>query len=195
VSATRSFVAIELSDPVRERLGRVRSEFASLAPEWRDEKWVAKNNLHVTLKFLGSLDDLQLAGVRSQVSAALSGVAPFALDVSGLRAVPGLRRCSMVWARFTDDDGRCADLASRVERAATAMGLPAEEHRFSPHVTLVRARRPHSLDAGALTSANVVACAPQISMSVLSATLFASTLTRTGPEYEAIDSWTLSGEE
>jgi 2'-5' RNA ligase len=49
VSATRSFVAIELSHPVRERLRKVRAELVSRAPEWRDEKWVAENNLHLTL--------------------------------------------------------------------------------------------------------------------------------------------------
>jgi 2'-5' RNA ligase len=100
----------------------------------------------------------------------------------------------MVWARFSDDEGRCADLAGRVEGAAAAIGLPAEQRSFAPHVTLVRARRPRALDGAALTGANAVACAEQISMSVLSATLFASTLTRTGPVYEAIDSWALSGD-
>jgi 2'-5' RNA ligase len=194
VSATRSFVAIELSHPVRERLRKVRAELASRAPEWRDEKWVAENNLHLTLKFLGGLEDAQLAEMRTQLSVALAGVAPYALCVAGLKAVPALRRCSMVWARFSDDEGRCADLAWRVEGAVAAIGLPAEQRSFAPHVTLVRARRPRALDGATLTSVNAVARAQQISMSVRSATLFASTLTRTGPVYETIDSWTLSGD-
>jgi 2'-5' RNA ligase len=193
VSGTRSFVAIELSNEVRERLHDVRNVLVTQAPAWRDEKWVAENNLHITIKFLGDLGEPELAAVRAELGTALAGFPLFELGLGGARAVPGGRRCSMIWARFDDADGRCADIAARVERAAIACGIPAEVRGFKPHVTLVRARRPKRLAVEALTCANVAASNPAISMSVLSVTLFASTLTRTGPVYEAIDSWALAG--
>jgi RNA 2',3'-cyclic 3'-phosphodiesterase len=193
VSGTRSFVAIELSNEVRERLHEVRSVLVTQAPAWRDEKWVAGNNLHITVKFLGDLGERELAAMRAELGTALAGLPLFDLGLGSVRAVPGRRRCSMIWAQFDDPEGRCADLAAHVERAAVACGVPAEERGFKPHVTLVRARRPKRLAAEALTCANDAASGSAISMSVLSVTLFASTLTRTGPVYEAIDSWALAG--
>lgn len=191
MSGTRSFVAIELADDVRARLRDADNALVAASPRWRDEKWVAEHNLHVTLKFLGALSDEQLACVRSALSRELDGGGTFELELAGLRAVPSPRRCSMVWAQFADADEQCARLAARVEEAAVSCGLPAETRAFSAHTTLVRARRAHRLAGEALSCADAVATAPRISMSVLCVTLFASTLTRTGPIYEAIDSWAL----
>jgi 2'-5' RNA ligase len=98
----------------------------------------------------------------------------------------------MLWAILDDPDGRCAELAARVDTAAVACGLSSEERPFAPHVTLVRARKPRPLPHEALTSADAMIRRPRLSMSVLSATLFASTLTRTGAVYETIESWALS---
>ena len=191
VSGTRSFVAIELADDVRARLRDADNALVAASPRWRDEKWVAEHNLHVTLKFLGALSDEQLACVRSALSRELDGGAHVRARTRGLagRALP---------ASLLDGVGAvrrrrraCARLAARVEEAAVSCGLPAETRAFSAHMTLVRARRAHRLAGEALSCADAVATAPRISMSVLCVTLFASTLTRTGPIYEAIDSWAL----
>lgn len=193
MSTTRCFVAVELPEEVRHGLVDARDAIVTAAPAWRNEKWVAEHNLHLTLKFLGGLEDAQLEGVRRAVDENLARGVGFPMGVAGVRAVPRPRRCSMVWAPLDDPDGACAALAALVDSAAVASGLPAdEERRFKPHVTLVRARKPHSLSHEALTCADAALARRSLSMSVLSVTLFASTLTRTGPVYEAIDSWPLS---
>ena len=192
MSETRCFVAVELSDEVRARLDDVRSSLIAQAPEWAGEKWVAQQNLHLTLKFLGSLSDDDLKRVLASLAEALTGVPPFVMDLCGVRAVPRPAHSSMVWAALDDPDGRCAQLAARVDTAAVACGLPADDRPFASHVTLVRARKPRPLPHEALTSADAVMRRSRLSMSVLSATLFASTLTRTGPVYETIESWALS---
>jgi len=191
VSGTRCFVAIELSDEIRARLAETRRVLVAGAPAWRGEKWVAAENLHITLKFLGNLEEYQIAEVGEAIAQAVVGAGPFSLTLAGLRAVPNARRCGMVWARFTGDEPACRDLAARIDAAAIACGIEPESRPFKPHVTLVRARRPRHLSDEALSSADTVATDPRLSMSVLSATLVASTLTRTGPVYEAIDSWSL----
>ena len=193
MSQTRCFVAVELSDEVRARLVEVHSSLVAQAPEWGGEKWVAPQNVHLTLKFLGSLSDDDVARVRAGLREALAGMPPFSAEVTGLAAVPRPSRASMVWARLGDPDGRCAELAARVDSAAIACGLPAEARPFAPHITLVRARKPRALSHESLTSADTVVERQRLSMSVLSVTLFASTLTRTGPVYEIVESWALSG--
>ena len=193
MSNTRCFVAIELPDEIRSRMHETCEAVISAAPQWRGEKWVAEQNLHLTLKFLGSLGDEDLVHVREALAAAVVDGPPFLMDVASLAAVPRPSRCSMVWARLSDPEGGCADVAARVEAAAVSCGLPAEQRAFSPHITLARARRPHPLLPEALTCGDAVLTCTLLSMSVPSVTLFSSTLTRTGPVYETIDSWTLSG--
>ncbi|MDR3687521.1 MAG: RNA 2',3'-cyclic phosphodiesterase [Coriobacteriia bacterium] len=194
MSKTRCFVAVELPDVVRVRLDQARIALVAQAPEWGAEKWVALHNVHLTLKFLGSLGEDDMLRMRRSLAEELAGVLAFSVDVTGLDAVPRTARCSMLWARLGDPTARCANLASRVEAAAVACGLPREDRPFAPHVTLARARKPRPLATDALTSADAVLRHPPLSMSVLSATLFASTLTRTGPVYETVESWAFRDE-
>jgi len=191
MSTTRSFVAIELADEVRDVLTDVRASILDEDPTWRGEKWVAPENLHLTLKFLGNLEEAPLARMRSEIGLALADAEPCAISFADLKAVPSARRSSMIWARFSDLDGGCARLAERVEQATIAAGAEPARRPFALHVTLVRARRPRHLDPTALTHASTKAACRSGLMSVPRATLFASTLTRTGPIYETIESWQL----
>lgn len=190
---TRCFVAIGLSDDVREVLGEARSTLEVAAPAWRGEKWVPAENLHITLKFLGDLDDDALARMRASLAAELIDAARCTLALRGLRAVPNARRCSMVWACLEDVDGGCTRLAGRVEHATVTVGADPAIKPFAPHVTLVRARRPKRLEAVALSSANDRLGERAGFMSVPRVMLFSSTLTNASPVYEIIESWALSG--
>jgi 2'-5' RNA ligase len=111
--------------------------------------------------------------------------------LDGLRVVPSRRRARMLWAALLDPDGSCAALASAVARASLPFGSEPDERTYSPHVTLVRARRPHSLsetafDAGAEALSNGPA-----SMSVTRFTLYSSTLNSGAPVYAQLRSYTL----
>jgi 2'-5' RNA ligase len=190
VSGTRSFLAIELAPDVLAALLDSCATLRAAAPDWRDEKWVADENLHITLKFLGNLDEPQLATLAAELDTRLDGQRAFELHLAGLRAVPSLRHCNMVWGRFADDeDLSCARLAQEVDSAAELLGVDPEARQFSPHATLVRARKPRRLSDEALTSANERLRDGDLSMSVPGITLFGSTLTKTGPVYERLAEW------
>lgn len=189
MTARRSFVALELDRHVASELVNAVAELQSLAPAWRDEKWVAEENLHVTLKFLGDVELHDLDDLQTALGSMFTDVRPFALPLIGLQAVPSHGRRSMIWAAFGDPDDRCAEIAASVDRLATRIGVNSETRPFVPHVTLARARRPKRLSAEALSSVNAHLETRSVSMSVLSATLFASTLTRSGPVYERLAIW------
>lgn len=189
MTARRSFVALELEPQVVAALLGAGETLRKLAPTWRDEKWVAENNLHVTLKFLGTVKSGVLEALQSDLDGTLSRTHAFTMPLRGLRAIPSHGRRSMVWATLDDSEGRCARLAEQIDDAAAVHGIERDAKRFTPHVTLVRARKPRRLDAEALSSSNLVVAQRRASMSVLSATLFASTLTRTGPVYDRVATW------
>lgn len=188
----RCFVGIRLSDEVRDTLVAACESLRDHDPSWRGEKWVAPHNLHVTLRFCGSVDERDADRLVDDVRSALCGYGPLSLEPTGIRAVPNLRRSTMLWATFAEDRD-LSDLARAVAESTSWCDAETGGRPFKPHVTLVRARRPRRLDAGAVAEADaVVSAGPQV-MSVPSATVFESTLTRTGPTYRTIAELPLLG--
>jgi RNA 2',3'-cyclic 3'-phosphodiesterase len=183
----RCFVAIELPPAASAALVAAGSAVRKLDPSWAGEKWVAPESLHVTLKFLGEVD----AGQVDVLGAALADLArvqaPFEVALRSLRAVPGGRRTSMIWAAVDDPSGSCASLAARIDTSAEQIGVERDVRRFSPHITLVRARHPRSLAPDVLPGAAEASGLAQLHpVSVGAVTLFQSTLTRTGPIHEPL---------
>jgi RNA 2',3'-cyclic 3'-phosphodiesterase len=192
MTARRGFVALELEQQVALELVLAVAELRLLLPNWRQDKWVAEQNLHVTLKFLGDMEPGNLETLRGGLDDVFADMKPFAMPLAGLRATPSHGRHSMIWATFEDPADRCAQMAASIDRLAEGFGVAADTRPIVAHVTLVRARKPKRLSAEALVSVNTHLAGRSVSMSVLSATLFASTLTRTGPVYERLANWAFS---
>lgn len=190
MSGVRCFVALELQPEIVGVLAAASSALRREAPAWRDEKWVAEDNLHITLKFLGPIAEDRIESLQFALATALADQRPFSLRLACVSAVPSAKRCSMVWASFDDSPDRaCERMADGVDATVAAFGVEKESRRFTAHVTLARARRPHRLHTDALLAANEALNCTNASMSVPSATLFASTLTRHGPIYQRLARW------
>lgn len=187
----RTFVAVELSSQVTSALAEARDAIVARAPEWSAEKWVAPNNLHMTLAFLGDVGDKPLACLRERLATAFTSHEPFDLGVAGVSAMPPGRRHTMLWADLADS-GHGAALAATLAHAAEACAITVERRRFTPHVTLVRSRRPRAIESAAVSSVSAELSRLALSMSVASVTLFASTLTPRGPVYRRLDVWELT---
>jgi 2'-5' RNA ligase len=134
----RTFVAVEIDDAVRRRaaglIDRLRAEVEGVS-------WVAPQNLHLTLKFLGEVDDARLPEVCRAVQAAVAAVGPFDFEVRGLGAFPRVQRPNNVWLGGGAGTEALAGLADRVESALKKLGFPREGKAFQPHLTLGRVRR------------------------------------------------------
>src|SRR5436305_396647 len=91
----RTFIAIEPGDAIRNALLTVQR---SLVRETTEVKWVEEDNLHLTLLFLGEVDDRDLLGVCRAVEKAAAVQPPFALEVTGIGCFPNPRRPRIVWA-------------------------------------------------------------------------------------------------
>jgi 2'-5' RNA ligase len=193
VKGTRAFVAIELDDRVLDALEGTRRTVSLMAPEWAKEKWVVRDNLHITLAFLGDLGSSELAEITKQLTPTLPNLPAFAVHLGEVVAMPPRGRHTMLWATLADPNARCRELATIVAVAASQCGIILADKPFTPHITLVRSRRPRRMSAEVLASASASILGDRVSMSVASATLFASTLTPNGPVYERITQWNLAG--
>ncbi len=185
----RCFVGIRLPAETRDALASVHSAVGEADPAWRDQKWVAAENLHVTLAFLGEVAPDSIPGLTAAIGDRLSDVGPFSLRFVELRPAPNARRVSMLWAAYSDSEGAGAHLVSVIGRAAADFDIPLEPRAFKPHVTLARTRRPRKAgDAVRSSLARLSESVPGF-LSVPSATLFASTLSKAGPHYEVLEEW------
>lgn len=133
----RAFVAIELPQSIREALAREQARFRTVCP---DARWTRPEGIHLTLKFLGDISDMQEARVKT----ALGHMEPFekfTLTVNGFGFFPDARRPKVFWAGL-EAPPDLARLATEVENAMAPLGFPPEGRPFRPHLTLARFKMP-----------------------------------------------------
>ncbi len=135
----RSFLAVLLPDDVRQRLAAAT---ADLRQRSRRVAWVRTENLHLTLRFLGPVDEGMLARVGEALAVATEVVAPFTVALGGFGGFPTGRAPRVVWVGVTAGAEALGALHARLEAALSERGIPPEGRPFHGHVTLGRARDP-----------------------------------------------------
>jgi 2'-5' RNA ligase len=185
----RAFLAISLPLALRSTLGTCREVFLSADPSWRGEKWVADENLHVTLRFLGNVPEAVCPLVAEAVAASLADSEPYRLRLDIVRAIPRPRSASLLWVAPRPSGDPTLDLAARVEAATRFLEYEPDGRTFKTHVTLCRARHPRRAAGEALDAVEHILTRSDdraVSMSVREVTLFSSVLTPRGPVYEEL---------
>lgn len=132
-------MAILLPDVLRSALA---DEIVRLRDVGHGVAWVAPENLHLTLKFLGHVEREGLTRVIAALAEAAAAGRPFDLALRGLGAFPTATRPRVVWAGVEAGHAEADALAGRVDAALTPLGFVAESRPFSAHVTLGRVREP-----------------------------------------------------
>jgi 2'-5' RNA ligase len=143
----RIFVAVLLSPALLERVLEVRERLGEAAARLR---WVAPENLHLTLRFLGALADAQVARVVEAAREAAAAASPFEITLAGMGAFPSGRAPRAVWVGVADGADRLVALAASLEAALRRRRLPPADRPFRPHLTVARVRgegRPVDLSA------------------------------------------------
>lgn len=137
----RLFVAIGLDDRVRKTLRRLQDE---LRPRCADVRWTPPEQLHITVKFLGEVEDRRVTEIASAVGAAAGRCTPFELRVLNAGCFPARGEVRIVWAGVEDAEKGAAKCAELVESGLEAIGFARESRAFSPHITIGRVRADHS---------------------------------------------------
>lgn len=135
----RVFFGIELPDEVRHRLA-VQLEHPVRRRALPGRR-VPPDNWHLTLRFIGLAGEAECDRMLAALDEAELG-GPFRLALGGLGAFPKPAKAAVVWLGVTSGSERLTELAERCEDAAVAVGFPAEDRPFHPHVTLSRVRPP-----------------------------------------------------
>jgi 2'-5' RNA ligase len=132
----RSFVAVEIPAAIRAAIARSTDGLQKSLPRPL-VRWVAAQNLHLTLKFLGDVSPANLEKLAEALKVEADRLAGFELSVGRLGAFPTPRRPRVIWIGI-EAPAALAALQRAVEGAAARMGYPPEERPFTPHLTVGR---------------------------------------------------------
>jgi 2'-5' RNA ligase len=127
----RLFVALPITEALREQL-------AALAGGIPGARWVPPQNYHVTLRFIGEVENV-LADELDEALATIRGK-PFELTLRGMDVFEKAGRIQSLYVGVERCD-RLLHLQSKVETALQRAGLPPERKKFTPHITLARTDR------------------------------------------------------
>jgi RNA 2',3'-cyclic 3'-phosphodiesterase len=183
----RCFVAVALPSPVKKLLVQVQD---ALRRADAHVTWVGEENLHLSLKFLGDLDEDAVDRLKGALSIEALQWPGMALTYQGIGTFPERGLPRVVWAGCTGDLPRLAALAGAVERCASLVGVARERHPFAAHLTLGRVKSDRNVKRlmSAIENQREV---PLGSDQVREFVLYKSTLTDKAPVYEALATFLL----
>lgn len=181
----RTFIAIELPKQIKDVLADLQ---AHLKQSNADVKWVKPENIHLTLKFLGEIDEDKLVKITEIIERIASQKKQFQIKLSRLGAFPKKGFPRVLWVSVDKGDEETKAIVKELEENIERLGIPKEERPFSSHITIGRIRSPLNKDKllKALNESEDYFAAESIEFDVTGITLFKSALGPGGPVYEAL---------
>ena len=186
---TRTFLALELPDTIKTVLRRRIERLAHALP---DVRFVDVAGLHLTLAFLGELDNAQLAAVTDAAEETASAHAPFTLRLARLGTFGSPRSPRVIWVGLAGEVAQLGALQSSLAEALAARGFPREARPFAPHLTLARIKKPLSDDALAALARLQGEPAPDATWLADALSVMKSELLRPAARYTALSRWPLA---
>jgi 2'-5' RNA ligase len=191
----RLFVAIDLSDDQRKEAARAadvlqRALEGAQAP--RAIRWVAAPQLHLTLRFIGEVDEA-LGARHAEALAPPLTVSSFPLALGEPGVFPGPGRPRVIWIGLADGIEGASASHDAIEERLRSRGLPEEERPFRAHLTLGRVREMRAAGATALREAMARLRIDPAAATVTHATLYRSRLSPKGAQYDALVRTMLAG--
>lgn len=170
----RAFIAIELPDELKEELSKLKLPDANLT-------LVKKENMHLTLKFLGEIKDSKISEVIEKLNTIK--FSPFELETSEIGFFPNENYIRVVWIGIKDDS-KLIELQKQVDN--TLYPLFPKEKNFSSHITIARVKfmQNKSQFVENISKINI----PAHKFDIKGFKLKKSTLMQNGPLYEDIAS-------
>ncbi|MCS6990093.1 MAG: RNA 2',3'-cyclic phosphodiesterase [Chloroherpetonaceae bacterium] len=191
LKSARLFVAAWADEPTR--LAAMKAK-ARLEKRCRNEataiKWVERENLHLTVRFLGDVALDALGSLREALERAAQ-TPSFDIDLRGLGAFPNRQRPEVIWVGVARGAEKLAHLAERLNAELVALGFEKDARPFHAHLTLGRARKStlRALPDALLAETD----APISTLRIEAIHLVKSILAPSGPTYETMATARLTG--
>src|SRR5271155_530442 len=128
----RIFIALDIDDAIRQRIQRFIEGVSGFAP---DARWVLPESLHVTLKFIGEKPIETVEEIKRALCSIRTG--HIETTFRGYGFFPTAKAARVFWVGI-ESGPQLAALAKAVDETTSSLGIPREDHPFTPHLTLAR---------------------------------------------------------
>lgn len=184
----RLFVAADLDDGARAAVSGAVARFRALSERERQGAtrgvgWVDERRLHLTLHFLGEIDDGRLPSLTEALAPALDAGPP-RIGLGGWGVFPPRGPARVIWLGVTAGTEALVSAHAVLAARLRAAGIAPESRPFSPHLTIGRVKSPSGVDWRRLAAG--APPAPVAEWDLGACTLFQSRLSPAGPAYEAL---------
>lgn len=181
----RTFIALELPGEIKSSLAKLQEE---LKTSQADVKWVEPENIHLTLKFLGEIEEKKLDKINKILEDIAGEKKYFPIRISNLGAFPKINFPRVIWIGIDKGDEEVKKIAKKLEDGLAEIGIQREDRPFSSHITIGRTKSALNRDKliqGLNNLANKLS-EENLEFVVKKITLFKSALTPKGPVYEIL---------
>ena len=186
----RVFIAIDIDEQIRKGLGRLQNEMRSKVDIKKgDVKWVNPDVMHLTLKFLGEIKDVQAVDVCNITKDVAGRHESFELEVETVGYFGG-RSARVLWVGTGQNCENLLQLQSDLEQELASAGWPGETRKFSGHLTLCRVRNSKA----GVKLAQMTERYKDFKLGTVSAdsvSVYQSQLTQKGPVYTVLGNYKL----
>jgi len=139
----RIFIGIKLDDTVLDSLEKFLEPFKKIASP---VKWTKRENLHITLKFIGDVPDETYSKIESRLANTDFNTGPVTLKFQGCGKFGKGRDMNIFWVGMEKDD-TLEEMFNRLEYALEKTGIPKESRKFKPHITVARNKKSFNFNA------------------------------------------------
>ena len=179
----RTFVAIPSTTEIQVAGAELTRQISAIADGIR---WVAPEQMHLTVKFLGDVEDREVYSVCDRVRRISEQYQSFGVACEGVGAFPTPERPRTLWIGVRDEAAHLSNLQRQIDDAMCQLGFPAEARKYHGHFTLgrIRSRLRNGTEVAAFLAEN--ADRDFGSLNVDRLVVYASELTRQGPTYTTL---------
>ena len=188
--AIRSFLAFELPVDIKEIIMAISDDVRQLSLQVR---WINITNIHLTIVFMGNVQEEQIKPIQEIVRDVCLGYGPFSVGIKGIGLFGRRRNPRVLWVGLDGAIDRMGCFRDDLQKKLRPFGIKEEKRRFKPHLTLGRFRKGartgtrlddllseyHDLTSHECTMRELV--------------LFKSDLKQGGAVYSKLDGWFLTG--
>ncbi len=133
----RTFIAIEIPAAIKMELAKLQAE---LRRTGADVGWTNPDNIHLTLRFLGEIEEARLTGLKQLCVEIAAEFQPFTLRLKDTGYFPNFKQPRVLWAGLAGEISIAQELQRRLEAGLTALGFDPEDKPFKPHLTIGRVK-------------------------------------------------------
>ena len=133
----RTFIAIKLPENIISSISKIQEGIKSYGLKI---KWVRPDNIHLTLKFLGNINEADIKKIGRAIFDALKEYPPIALAAKGTGVFPGVNQPRVVWVGVTGQLEPLVGMQKALDEKLETIGFPKENRPFKGHLTLARVK-------------------------------------------------------